>query len=153
MFVSAESKNYAVVIDVFQDNRSEREKEGKVYGKDGYAINNDSMFKKDIPSQISQMLAEHLIKAKVFSKVEVMDVPDDLESRSDEMAKLKDKKYDLAVIGKLNHFYGYYSDEVSAGVSVMFGLVGVLTEAMMNPKTVGGKVEYGDVKIIIVFSL
>ncbi len=149
LFVSTASKNYAVVIDAFQDNRPDREKEGKLYGKDGYAISNDKMFKKDIPLQVSQMLAAHLTKAKVFNKVEVMDVPDDLESRLDEMAGLKDKKYDLAVIGKLNHFYGYYSDEVSAMSSaILFGLVGAMVEAVANPKTVGGKVEYGDVKIV-----
>lgn len=148
-FVSPESKKYAVAVDVFQDNRPEREKEGKLYGKEGYAVNNDKMFKKDIPRQVSRMLAEHLTKAKVFDKVQVEEVSDDLESKTDEMAGLKNKGYDLAVMGKLNHFYGYYSDEVSATTSaVLFGVVGMMVEAISNPKTVGGKVEYGDVRII-----
>ncbi len=149
MFVSPEPKHYAVVIDAFADNRPEREKEGKFYGKDGYAVINDKMFKKDIPLQVSQMLAEHLTKAKVFDSVKVVNVSDDLEVKPEEMTQLKDAGYSLVVIGKLNCFYGYYSDEVSASVSaLLFGAVGAITEALMNPKTVGGKVEYGDVKII-----
>lgn len=148
-FVSPEPKKYAAAVDVFQDNRPEREKEGKLYGKESYAVNNDKMFKKDIPRQVSQMLAEHLTKAKVFDKVQVEEIPDGLELKTEEMAGLKNKGYDLAVMGKLNHFYGYYSDQVSAATSaVLFGMVGMMVEAVSNPKTVGGKVEYGDVKII-----
>lgn len=148
LFVSQAPKDRSVVIDVFQDNRSEKEKIGEVYGKSGYAVSEDKLFKKDVPLQISNMLAEHLTKAKVFNKAEVVDVSNDLELKSAEMIELRTKGYGLAVVGKLNHFYGYYSDEVSAAMSAMFGLVGVLTEAMVNPKKVGGKVEYGDVKII-----
>ncbi|MBF0523405.1 MAG: hypothetical protein HQL24_10180 [Candidatus Omnitrophica bacterium] len=141
-------KNYIVVADVFADNRPGSEKEGKLYGKDGYATSKDQMFKKDLPLQISQMFVDHLSKAKIFKKIDLLDISNDLDLKQEEMTSLKNKGYNLAIIGKINHFYGYQSDEAATAVAPLFGLVGVLTEAMINPKTVGAKVEYGDVKII-----
>jgi hypothetical protein len=101
-----------------------------------------------VDAQISQMLVEHFNKAKLFEGIQLLNVDNDLDTNNDEMEKLCTQGVDLVILGKLKHFYGYQSQGAMTAASVMFGALGVLTEAIANPKTVGGVVEYSDVKVV-----
>ena len=140
--------NYSAIVDVFEDTRPRTESAGYLDGKKDHAITSDNLFKPDIVRQVSDMLVKHLKEANVFKSVEVQNVDNELEKNSVAMNQLRSKGFDLVIIANLGHFYGYQSSMTSSGVSVLFGVVGVLAESMANPKVVGAKVEYADVKII-----
>lgn len=146
LYKKDEPMNYAVIVDVFKDNRPSEERDGNFRKKEGYLSTGNKDFKPEVEKQISGMLVEHLKSARIFKHIELKDVPDNLDLDIDTMQQLQQEGVDLAILGNLEHFYGYQSG--SAGGAVMFGLVGVLTEAMINPKTVGANVEYSNVKIV-----
>ena len=106
----------------------------------------DKDFKPGVDVQISQMLVKHLEHTQMFRKVILRDVKNNLAEDYSQMDALVNEGIDIAVVGDLGHFSGTQSG--AAGVAGMFGLVGMMTEAITNPKTVGGHVEYDNVKII-----
>lgn len=138
-----EPMRYNVLVDVFEDMRPAVER-SETSKKEGLIYTNDKMFRGNVDVQISQMLVEHLRKARMFTAVELRDI------NSEDTAMLSKAGVDLVIDGDIRHFYGFQSG--AAGAAVLFGLVGVLTEALVNPKTVGGNVEYGNVKVIDVAS-
>ncbi|UCD15016.1 MAG: hypothetical protein JSV34_04645 [Candidatus Omnitrophota bacterium] len=146
LYVSDKPLPYKVVVDVFEDIRPSEERDGTMYKHGVSLYTRDRSFKADIDKQISQMLVEHLEKAKVFNEVRVRDVNDNLEVDIEEMEKLEQEGIDFVITGNLEHFYGFQSGV--SGVAYAFGALGVLTEAIVNPKRVGGNVEYSDIKII-----
>jgi len=142
--------NYRTVVDIFKDTRPVEESDGSLHKINGIEVTptKNKDFKPSMDTQISLMLADHFNKANIFKITEVRDIDDNLDTNQQEMEKLKAEGIDLAILAKMKHFYGYQSFSAAAGIAPLFGLAGVLTEAIANPKTVGGKVEYGDVKVI-----
>jgi curli biogenesis system outer membrane secretion channel CsgG len=138
--------DYSVVVDVLEDTRPQAEHDGTVYNKKDFSCTKDKGFKPYIDLQISQMLVAHLNEARLFNSVELRDIENNLHENSEEMEKLRQQDIDLAITGNIKHFYGFQSNPVAVGA--VFGLVGVLAEAMANPKTVGAEVEYGDIRVI-----
>lgn len=141
--------NRVAIVDVIEDVRPTEECEGIYYNSGDLTYSSDKQFKPNINRQASQMLVDHLNKARIFKVVELRDVDNDLEKNAAEMNLLHNQGIDLVIIGNLRHFYGYQSGVTSAAMAAgLFGLAGALTEAAINPKTVGGNVEYCDIKII-----
>ncbi|MDD4910204.1 MAG: energy transducer TonB [Candidatus Omnitrophica bacterium] len=130
---------YKVLVDVFEDARPAGERSGTGNRK-GFIYTNDKMFRDNVDVQISKMLAEHLRKARVFTSVEFRDI------NLEDAAMLNKDGVELVIDGDIRHFYGFQKG--AAGASVLFGMVGVLAEAMANPKTVGADVEYGNIRVI-----
>lgn len=141
--------NYSVVVGVFDDARPEEEHSGKLEGKKGYATTSDKLFKPDVARQVSEMLAKHLREANIFRKVKVESIGSNLLRNPSAMQKLYKKGFRLAIVADLQHFYGYQSGETSrVASSVLFGMIGAITEAIVNPKIVGARVEYSDIEVI-----
>ncbi len=138
------SKN--VVIDVFNDLRSDEEKAGLLTLGKEIAQTKDKDFKPDVNVQISQMITKHLEKSGLFNSVALEDIDDDIDQNVESMTKLTSEGKDIAIVGNINHFYGYQTKPNQLGG--MFGLVGTFTEAFANEKKVGAKTEYVDVKVI-----
>lgn len=135
------------VVDVAQDLRTQDEHDGTFSTTKDYMYTQDKIFKKEIGMQVSKALVEHLKKAKVFTKVEVKDLSDFKEDPS-VYESLSATGADIAIFGDLHHFYGFRSGKSSSMTASMFGLVGVLTEAMANKKVVGGRAMIGDAKVV-----
>jgi len=142
--------NYTLAVDVFQDLRPSGESDGTIVKDKGptFVSTQDKNFTPDIDRQISGMLVEHLNKANIFKQVELRDVDNAIYSNSGLMSSLNAEGIDLVMLGNLSHFYGYMDMGASTIAAVAFGLVGALTEAIINHKTVGANVEYSDMKII-----
>lgn len=140
--------DYKVAVDIFEDKRPVEERDGTLQKntKNKMLYTQDKNFKPDIETQITQMFVDHLDKAKLFTAVSLRDISDDIAQNEQAMEALLQQGVDIAIVGKLNHFYGYMTNPES--VAVLFGLVGVFTEMMANPKKVGAKVEYGDLTIV-----
>jgi len=62
------------------------------------------------------------------------------------MRVLAQEGVDIVMTAQLAHFTGFQSGTNPAGM--MFGALGVLTEAIANKKSVKGQVEYRDLRII-----
>jgi curli biogenesis system outer membrane secretion channel CsgG len=136
-----------LLVNVFKDVRPESEHQGEAGVLAGQINTGDKNFKPHVGGQVSQMLVKHLTSTGMFRKVLLEEVPSDLDTNIEEMTKLSDRGVDLAITGQLKHFYGYQSGSAGAA-GALFGAMGVLTEAIANPKTVRGGAEYTDVKII-----
>ena len=93
------------------------------------------------------MLVKHLDKSKLFKKVELKDVSDGLLENSSMLDDLAKEGVNWVIMGDITHFYGFQSSTGSENVAVLFGVIGVLTEAIANPKTVGGHITYS-IKVI-----
>lgn len=141
------SLNYNVVIDIFHDLRPQEEHLGTVNLHGISLYTKDKKFKADIETQISKMLAAHLKKTKLFKKIEVQNIADDLEQNTAEINRLQNKSIDIVITGNIKHFYGFQSGDCGAP-GILFGAVGVLCESLLNPKTVGSEIEYSGIKII-----
>jgi TonB family protein len=141
--------NYVVLIDIIDDERPPEEHTGKMTSDTDYMYTKDKNFKAGIDAQISQMLAEHLAKSRIVRTVEVKNVDNDLDKNTAEMEALHNQGVDLVIIADLKHFYGYQNGANTAMMAgVLGGLVGAFTEMIVNPKNVGGNVEYCNIKII-----
>jgi|GEM_PF-4449680 len=148
-YKNAKPLDYTLAVDIVEDVRPAAEHDGTFYNTHDYYTTQDKRFKPGVGKQISQTLVDHFKAARAFTIIELRNVDNDLDKNPQEMELLRKEGVDLAVIGNLKHFYGFQSQspaEVLAGV--MFGAIGALTEMIANPRTVGGKVEYADVKII-----
>lgn len=138
--------DYNVIVDVFEDIRTQDEHDGIFQTNDKFMYTKDKDFKPDVNLQISKAIADHLTESKMFNAVKVEDVDNGLYQDIEAMEILKNRGVDLVITGDIKHFYGFLSG--SAGTSVALGVLGVLAEAMANPKTVGANVEYDNIKII-----
>lgn len=140
--------SYKVAVDIFEDVRPAEERDGTLQKntKNKILFTQDKNFKPDIEKQISQMLVDHLDKTKLFTSAKLMDISNDIAQSDQEMETLVQQDIDIAILGKINHFYGYMANPNST--AMLFGLVGVLAEMVANPKKVGAKVEYKDIKIL-----
>ncbi len=140
-----EPNNLKAVVDLFQDLRTEDEHDGTFSATKRFLYTKDKSFKKNIGQQVSDALVKHLQKAKMFDEVAFKNFDDDTFNSPDKMSALNAEGYDIALQGDLYHFYGYRS---GAGVAALFGLAGIMTEALVNHKAVGGRAAYGEVKFI-----
>lgn len=147
LYTTNNTMHYRVLIDIFEDVRPQEEHDRTFIQEKRVYTSGDNMFKGNISQNVTLMLAKHLMKVKIFDKVEVEDVSNDLEQRADEMQSLATKGIDLVILGNLKHFYGYQSPSYG-GLLVCLGPLGPLMEAAANPKTVGGEVEYAGIKIV-----
>ena len=145
LYRRAEPKNLKAVIDLFQDLRTEDEHDGTFSATKKYLYTKDKLFKKNIDQQVSDALIKHLQKAKMFDEVVFQDFDDDLFESPGKISALKAQGFDVAIQGDLYHLYGYRS---SSGVASFFGLAGLMIEALINHKVVGGRAAYGEVKFI-----
>ena len=145
LYRRAEPKSLTAVVDLFQDLRMEDERDGTFSATKRYLYTKDKLFKKNIDRQVSDALVKHLQKARMFEEVAFQDFDDDLFESPEKMAALKAQGFDVAIQGDLYHFYGYRS---GAGAAAFFGLAGILTEALVNHKVVGGRAAYGEVKFV-----
>lgn len=142
------SSDYNLVIDIFNDLRPQEEHLGTLNLPGILSYTKDKKFKADIEAQISKMLAVHLRETKLFKKIEVQDIPDDLNQNITEMNILKNKGIDIAITGDIKHFYGFQSGTCRTP-KILFGALSLLYKSLLlNFKTVGSEIEYGGVKII-----
>lgn len=147
-YKDVKSLNYKAIVDVIEDCRGQEEHEGYFLNKHEFFCTNDKSFKQGIDKQVSQMLVNHLKATKLFNGIELRNVDNDLDKNIQEMEMLKNNGIDFVIIGNLKHFNGFQSQSSTEVIGMMFGLVGTLTDMLANPRTVGGNVEYSDVKII-----
>lgn len=141
-----ESSDKTMAVGIFQDSRPPEEHRGQRGNTGNMLKTGDGDFKPNLPLQISQMTVDHIEKSNMFRKVLLMPLSDNLFQDHAAMQKLSEQGIDYALTGRLDHFSGYQTAPMA--VMGLFGLTGVLTEAVVNKKVTGGKVEYGDLKII-----
>lgn len=149
LYVSPKPLVCNTIVDTFEDVRPEEEHNGtlKFSNISSCTFTSDKDFKSCVNVQISEMMVEHFKKAQLFTNVELKDVNNDVGQNITEIEKLRTEGFDLVIFGKIKHFYGFQTGTGSASTAALFGLAGILVEALANPKTVGGNVEYGDIRI------
>ncbi len=139
---------HKVLVDVFNDKRPLSERELSVNQDNKFLWTIDKNFTPDVALQASQMLAEHLRATNLFQDVKLEDIADNFIVDEKSTTLITQGGIDIVVVGDLSHFYGFQSQGAEMIAGVLFGAVGVLTDAMLNPRQVGGCVEYDNVKII-----
>lgn len=138
--------NSRAVLYTFKDIRPDAEHSGTMDLPDIHMYTKDQNFSPDIDKQISRMLVAHLDKAGIFQKIEFRDMPDDASLEA-AIRQLDQQGVDYVITGDIAHFYGYQSGSSGAAGS-LFGALGVIAEAIANPKTVGGEAAYRNVKVV-----
>ncbi len=143
---------YHAIVSI-EDARSVYEREGVFEDSAGEKVyTKDKDFKPDVPVQIASTLAGHLRAAKLFESVTVQTFPADVISNEEAIQGLASQGVDLAIIGRLKHFYGYQTEPnrafsmAGAFGGAIGGAAAAIAEMLVNPKTVGGKVTYGPVR-------
>lgn len=138
--------NFKVAVNSFQDSRPEDEKLKDIGHERIGFYTNDETFKNNAGGATSECLLNHLKQINIFSSIDTVDFPFDLETSPEQMKSLSDKGYDFAITANMVHCVGFQLSESSGGAE--FGALGILADAMANPRTVGAKVEYNPIKII-----
>ncbi len=147
LYQRPEKTKLVAALDQIQDLRTEEEHDGTFSLTKGYDYSKDSAFKKDISAQVTDITAKHLRHANIFSAVEVQELVNFSVEDQAQVDALLAQGIDIVIQADLHHFYGYQSGAKSAAMSSFFGLAGVMTEALVNKKLVGGRATLGDVKI------
>ena len=145
---------YHVVVGVFTDERPQEERVEQKPPKNTSPrseafYTSDKNFKSNIPYQIATAMADHLRQTNLVQKVTV-NVDTDIDAKPEVLDQLAREGVDLVITGHLVHFTGYVSGFTPGGTVAerMGGALGVLSETIAHPKTVGGLVEYQNLKII-----
>lgn len=146
LYKRPQKTSLSAVVRSIHDLRTEDEQKGTFSTTDGYLYTSDDLFKKDIGKQATAALVKHIEKANIFTAVVSKQLENFSLENAAEIEKLVQEGFDILILGDLYHLYGYQSG--TAGPAVLFGLTGVLLEAMANKKVVGGRASLGDVKII-----
>lgn len=142
---------YVMVVDVFTDARPTEERvrarPSLWSGSAADLYTSDADFRPNVAQHITEMLAQHLQQAGLFARVEVQELGDAPERDPQVIEQLRQHQVDLLMTARLTHFLGHQSGS-SYVPAMLFGALGVLADAMSNPRTVSGYVEYADLKIV-----
>ena len=145
---------YHVVVVVLTDDRPQEERVEQKPPKNPSPrsetfYTSDKNFKPNIPYQIATAMADHLRQTNLVQKVTV-NGDTGLDAKPEVLDQLAREGADFVITGHLVHFSGSVSGFTPGGTVAerMGGGLGVLSETMAHPKTVGGRVEYQNLKII-----
>lgn len=136
-----------LLVAVFDDARPETERIRKPdFGQRDWDTS-DKDFKPDVPRQLATALAEHLKRAGVVQEeCLIEEVPADLATNGEAMQALAARGIDVVLMGRVMHFRGFQHGMMTS--AVFFGLAGVLTEAITNPKYIGGHAAYSPLMLV-----
>lgn len=138
--------NYNIAINTFQDVRPDSERLKDIGHERIGFYTNDKSFKSRLNELVPEKLSKELKKTRIFSEVNTVNFSYDIDQKPAEMQSLLDQGYDLVIMGTITHCVGYQLTESSGGTA--FGAMGVLFDAMSNPRIVGSHVEYNPLKIV-----
>jgi hypothetical protein len=144
VIVSKSKLSLSVQLAKFSDTRPQEEKSKDIRSEKGQSDVNDytydNEFSGNVVEEVSKMVVEHINYSKVFNRITLASFASADVSDS-KLDALREKGVDVLILGDLNHFYGYYEQNI--GMQLLYCIpLGVASGLLLNFSFTSGNTTY-----------